>query len=253
MTCSRLKCTRMIRRNGLCLPHWKSSIAQGLLGLTEAATTQEHIRRLHSLQWSDLGIAHRAGVATSSVQHVLGSSQVQRATERAILSVPLVLFDSYKVTLPAVGLQRRREALAWMGWPLMVIAPLAGTTAQAVCNAQKRGQVSVLMLQRFAAVYDEHQGTQGPSEVVAVRARNKGLYPPVAWECVDIDDPDAWPNLTGFDEETVRALIEGFQPEYQKQDLDEAIRRTSYLTTGEQAQLFGLGWHAVHAQRKEAA
>jgi len=252
MKCARLNCDRVLRRNGLCLTHWKSSINQEMNGLTDTQAVQEHIRRLHVLQWSDLGIAHRAGIATSTVQHLMVSSQVQRATERAVLRVPLVRFDSYKVTMPAVGLQRRREALAWLGWPLEVVAPMAETTAQAVCNAQKRGQVSVHLHQRFAAVYERLQAVHGPSALTAKRAKNKGAQPPVAWECTDIDDPDAWPNLTGYEEATVRALIEGFLPEYERADLAEAIRRTSYLTTGEQSRLFGLDWHVVNA-RKAAA
>jgi hypothetical protein len=193
MTCSRPQCPRVLRRNGLCLPHWKSSITLGLNGLTDVAAVHEHISRLRALRWSDIGIAHMAGVVHSTIPHVLASTQVQRATERAILSVPLVPYDSYKVTLPVVGLARRRDALACLGWPLAVVAPMAETTAQAVCNAQRRGQVSVPLHNRFAAVYDEIQNVRGPSEVVALQARNKGLNPPMAWEFVDIDDPKAKP------------------------------------------------------------
>lgn len=197
MKCSRPFCSRVLRRNGLCLPHWKSSIAQGVNGLTDSATVHEYIGRLRVLQWSDIGIAHMAGVAHSTIAHALASDQVQRVTERAILSVPLVPYDSRKVTIPAVGLARRRDALACLGWPLVVVAPMAVTTAQAVCNAQRRGQVSVPLHNRFAGVYADLQNTRGPSEVAALQARNKGLNPPMAWEFADIDDPKAKP-FQGF-------------------------------------------------------
>jgi hypothetical protein len=199
MKCSRPLCSRKMRHHGLCRPHVEVMVTQGLLGLTDSATVREHIARLRALQWSDLGIAHRAGVSRCTIPHVLVSSQVQRTTERAILSVPLVMFASYKVTVPSIGLARRRDALACMGWPLLTVAPMAGMTAQAVCNAQRRGQVSVLLLNRFAAVYDELQNVPGPSEVVALQAKNKGLRPPMAWEFVDIDDPQARP-FQGFRE-----------------------------------------------------
>lgn len=199
MKCSRPLCSRALRRHGLCLPHWKSSIALGINGLTDSATIHEFIGRLRVLRWPDVGIAHAAGVAHSTIAHALASDQVQRATERAVLSVPLMPYDSRKVTLPAVGLVRRRDGLACLGWPLVVVAPMAETTAQAVCNAQRRGRVSVPLHNRFAAVYDELQNTKGPSEVVALQARNKGLHPPMAWEFVDIDAPEAKP-FQGFRE-----------------------------------------------------
>lgn len=199
MKCSRPLCERALRRHGLCLPHWKSSITLGVNGLTDSATVHEYIGRLRVLHWPDLGIAHVAGIAHSTVAHALASTQVQRVTERAILSVPLVPYDSRRVTTPVVGLVRRRDALACLGWPLAVVAPMAETTAQAVCNAQRRRRVSVPLHNRFAAVYDDLQNTKGPSEVVAVQAKSRGLHPPMAWEFADIDDPKSRP-FQGFKE-----------------------------------------------------
>jgi hypothetical protein len=257
MKCSRPHCLRALRRHGLCLPHWKSSIALGLNGLTDSATVHEHIGRLRVLQWSDIGIAHMAGVAHSTVPHVLASTQVQRATERAFLSVPLVPYTSRKVTIPVVGLVRRRDALACLGWPLVVLAPMAGTTAQAVCNAQRRGQVSVPLHNRFAAVYDGIQNVKGPSETVALQARNKGLYPPIVWDEDTIDDPAAQPNLTGFDELTVRDLMDGERVAYASEvDRVEATARLAEagLLPYEIGRLMGCRLDTVLARlAKEAA
>lgn len=199
MKCSRLVCERVSWRQDLCKPHWQLAIAQGIHGFTDATPAREHVAKLRDLQWSFIGIAAASGVSA----HVLGTihtrTQMQRATERAILAVPLELFTSYKVTTSIVGLSRRREALACLGWPLGIVAPMAGTTAQAVCNALTRGRVTVRLHNLFADMYDEVQHYEGPSKSTATHARKQRWGSPMAWEFADIDDPNAKP-FQGFRE-----------------------------------------------------
>lgn len=197
MKCSRLICERKAWRQDLCGAHWRSAIANGVYGFTDAGPAREHVAKLRDLQWSYIGITAVSGVSASLLGTIGTRSQVQRATERSILAVPLELFTSYKVVMPTLGLRRRREALACLGWPLRSTAPMAGTTAQAVCNALARGQVTVRLHNLFADMYDEVQHYEGPSKSVATHARKQRWASPMAWEFADIDDPKAKP-FQGF-------------------------------------------------------
>lgn len=193
MKCSRLRCDKSPRRNGLCHQHWELGRQMGNHGLTSSKAARVHVRRLRELQWSWIGIAAASGVCAKAITNLFHQESVRKSTERALLAVPLELFDSRKVTLPAVGLGRRREALARMGWPLPVVAEMAEATPQAVCNAIARGRVSVRLHERFAAVYEKLQNVPGPSQAIVKRAVERGVHPPMAWEFVDIDDPKSRP------------------------------------------------------------
>jgi hypothetical protein len=149
-------------------------------------------------------------------------------------------------TVPALGVKRRIQALMAMGFTSAHIARELDVPDNLVRHWYREGKtVYVATYEKVAALFERLESTVGPSKLAAMRARKKGWPTSIAWELDTIDDPCAHPNLTGYDEETVRALIEGFQPKYEKRDLAEAIRRTSYLTKAEQAQLFGLDWRTI--------
>lgn len=201
MKCSRLRCERVAVVNHLCRPHWNASVEGGINGQVSAAAAANHIRLLRELRWSFDGIGKAAGIAGSAARGAFVRQKILRSTERAILAVPLVPFVSASITVPTIGLDRRRQGLAYMGWSLTVVAPMAGTSAQVLCNAMTNGKVSLPLHLRFAAVYDELSGQQGSCRWIATRARTLGFQPPIAWEYADIDDPKAKP-FQGFYKES---------------------------------------------------
>lgn len=154
--------------------------------------------------------------------------------------------------MPAIGVKRRVQALMAMGFTSDYIARELGVSDALVRYwYHKANNVYVATYEKVAALFDRLEFTKGPSELSAHRARSKGWPTTIAWDGDRIDDPDAHPNLTGYDEETVRSLIEGFHPEHERQDLEEAVRRTFYLTQAEQAWLFGVNAYAVALCRKQ--
>lgn len=154
-------------------------------------------------------------------------------------------------TVPALGVKRRIQALMAMGFTSAHIARELDVPDNLVRHWYREGKtVYVATYEKVAALFERLEATVGPSQLSAARARKKGWPTSIAWDLETIDDPDAQPNLTGYDEETVRALIEGFQPEFEPQDLEEAIRRTSYFSIAEQCRLFGVDRHLVCERRK---
>lgn len=197
MKCSRLKCHRVASILGLCRSHWDTSVRNGVNGLISSEAAAQRIGLLQELRWTCEGISKAAGLAGSAVRGVLVRTQILRSTERAILAVPLVPYVSSSIAVPSLGLDRRRKSLAFMGWPLATLAPMAGTSPQVVCNAISNGKVSLPLHLAFVELYAVHQHEQGPSKWTASWAKTQGFHPPFAWEYTDIDDPKAKP-FQGF-------------------------------------------------------
>jgi hypothetical protein len=193
MKCLRPLCPRVGTHQGLCNPHRQVLVASGLIGHVSPQAAIDHLTRLHDLSWPNTAIAEKAGLAPATLRGLPHASRLLRATERAVLSVPLVRYRSPREFLPAVGLRRRYEALAWMGWPLRETAGRAGRTMVSFYEVMRRGTVTLSYLEGYAAVYDELNSKEGPSKRLRVIAKTRGFHPPAAWDDRDIDDPKAQP------------------------------------------------------------
>lgn len=95
----------------------------------------------------------------------------------------------------SVGVVRRRQALAVMGYGLPELAPHFGVSPRAVSNYMSRGRVHRSTLARWRQVYDLLSMTPGPNGKARVDALRRGWVPPLAWDDDTIDDPDATPDL----------------------------------------------------------
>lgn len=95
----------------------------------------------------------------------------------------------------SVGVVRRRQALAAMGYGLPDLAPHFGVTPRAVSNYMRRPRVHRSTLERWRQVYDLLSMTPGPSSKARGEALRRGWLPPLAWDDETIDDPDAVPDL----------------------------------------------------------
>lgn len=94
----------------------------------------------------------------------------------------------------SVGVVRRRQALAVMGYGLPELAPHFGVSPRAVSNYMSRPRVHRSTLARWRQVYDLLSMTPGPNSKARGEALRRGWVPPLAWDDDTIDDPNAAPD-----------------------------------------------------------
>lgn len=96
-----------------------------------------------------------------------------------------------------VGTHRRLRALAALGWTFADVADRLGCTCQAVHSIHRENTIYLTTRIAIARVYDQLSMSR-PEGRYATRARGqaaaRGWMPPLAWEGMDIDDPDARPD-----------------------------------------------------------
>jgi hypothetical protein len=97
-------------------------------------------------------------------------------------------------TVPAVGTNRRIQALYAIGWPGGLIAAELGFSRSRLTNLTN-GQrvVYAATAARVRDLYDRLSGRRGPSRVTAGRAAQLGYVPPIGWDDDQIDDPAGRP------------------------------------------------------------
>lgn len=103
----------------------------------------------------------------------------------------------------ATGTHRRIRALMAIGHRLRDIAAELGRSYDAVDKWLLAGSVHRDTARAVADLYERRSGTPGPHKGRRTRSRRRGYAPPLAWDDVDIDDPDATPNLGGVDDDLV--------------------------------------------------
>lgn len=194
MKCSRQKCPRVAVHQGLCNPHRDILVAAGSIGRCSGDTARAHLLKLEELDWPTTAIERDSGLARATLRAIRSGRPILRVTERAVLVLPLVPYVSPKLMLPAVGMRRRHQALAWMGWTLADSAGKAGRSEESFCTMLLRGTVSYKYWSGYAAVYDELKDQQGPNPRMRRLARLRGWAPPAAWDDDTIDDPRAKPS-----------------------------------------------------------
>ena len=87
--------------------------------------------------------------------------------------------------------RRRIQALWAIGWTAELIGKHAGLSADSVLALARHhgaGRVLADNAKRIAKVYEELQGTAGPSVKAEIRARSLGYAPPLAWLDIDRDE-----------------------------------------------------------------
>lgn len=120
-------------------------------------------------------------------------------------------FGVTHTTVPAVGTQRRLQALGAAGWPQEQLSEQLGHH-HAVQNYLIKTRVLIDTHQQVAELYERLEQEAGPSRSAAVRARKKGWLPPEMWFGVDMDDPNATPHepdLVHVDDVVVDRLMAG--------------------------------------------
>lgn len=231
--------------------------AYGRTPYVDAEPVRAHLRALSAAGLGWRRAAEQAGLATSVVSGLLyrDRARCRRRTARALLAVrahPDRLGAAALV--PAVGTQRRLQALVAIGWPQARLADrmgmLPGNFGRVISGPDL---VRVSTARRAAALYDELWSAP-PAETTAVQrqaatrarnhARRHGWAPPLAWDDDAIDDPTARPTVDVADPRPGRVLLDLGEVEH----LAEA---GAHLT--EIALRLGVTVHTIHRARRRAA
>lgn len=97
--------------------------------------------------------------------------------------------------VPAIGTQRRLQALHAIGWPRKELMQRLGVTDHGTWLTVV-DFIRPTTRDKVRALYDELWNKPGPSKWTRTWAANRGYPPPMAWDDDTIDDPDARPACT---------------------------------------------------------
>lgn len=174
-----------------------------------------HIAHLRDAGMRLVDIAGDSGIPVDTIGRIAFSSRQVKVTPlTASLLCDVQPRPVEGALVPAIGTIRRLRALARLGWSSGLLAGHVGISREAVQKLSDSSSVTRVSRDRVSAAYERLSGTRGSSRLTALRGERCGWPPPIAWEGVDIDDPDAVPDLGGdgddvVDDEAIRRVIAG--------------------------------------------
>ena len=172
-------------QNRAYLRTWKKGHRMGYL--VDSTPARDHIHTLTRAGYSLSSIARRSGVSLSAIYNLAKSANptIHVDTSEAILGTRA----GDAVMVPAVGVQRRLQHLALMGWSTSRLAEELGVTQQMVSLLMlgRTHQIHVTTFEGVAGFFSAHWQEDGGSTRAKGCARRNGYVPAAAWD--DIDNP----------------------------------------------------------------
>lgn len=209
--CVRHRCDRTAKTYGLCRYHYDKQLSVGLItcSLVDAGPARDRIVEQLERGNNFAYLMESSGVDKRTLARIwAGRARVKHYNARKILAAPLIPTH--------VGIIRRLRALARIGYSRIALQEATGLPHAAVAAAVLDGYFVPRLRARIANAYNQiPHDHPGPSRVAARRAESKGWASPLAWEGIDIDDPDAVPDLGDevdrepFDEADVLRFLAG--------------------------------------------
>lgn len=165
----------------------------------DATETVEHLRNLLAAGTSQSQISEAAGIGRTQIHYLLTGHSKAIGRSRAARILALSPRPVGYVIIDATGTRRRLHALIAAGHRFADIADAAGLGPTLVSDIVRvrNDKVRVATAEAVARVYKQLSMTTGGSVRNINRARRDGWAIPAAWEGIDIDDPDAFPDFTG--------------------------------------------------------
>lgn len=167
----------------------------------DAEPARQHVLALRAAGMGPVTIARVSGVPHGSLakliygdprRNLAPSKRIRPGTEKKLLAVqPTLDLLAGGAKVPALGTQRRIQALHAIGWSLSEIARRIGVTRSQMDRVLKRSHVFARTARATVVLFRELCMTPGPSTRARLAAKRKGWPPPLAWD--DIDDPDETP------------------------------------------------------------
>lgn len=168
-----------------------------------------------------------------------GRARQQRRVYRA------KAYGTYEAPIPAIGMQRRMQALIANGWSLAAMGQRLGVSRQVMRTVFERTRTNRATHEVIAALYDDMWDMKPPATTPREKqtiARNKawakreGWLPPLAWDDDAIDIPEGvadqeapavpeQPTPWGerLDQSVVDAALAGDQPRLAPRETREVI------------------------------
>lgn len=172
-------------------------------GFVDATPVTNRISALKTAGYSWTELAKLTGLSEPALK-LVGTWTVQNTvcldTHHRVMAVPLPTgIVSGRGVLPAVGTQRRIQALMAIGWTQADLARECGFSGQKIVSDLLNRRQSVLSETAFRVceVFNRLQMTPGSSEVLRKRARGWGWPVPLAWDEDSMDDPNTKPSSGG--------------------------------------------------------
>lgn len=196
--CEAGNCTEPARGAHLCPRHQRKWYELGRLNgrydLVDAAPAGRRVALLRRRGWSLRLITEHSRVGRVLLTSAQNGTRthLHRFEADAIMAIVPTYRDSI-VPIVTVGIGRRLDALAWMGWSRNDIADRIGVSSRTLWRAKSRQVVAARVARLVSEFYDQNSHIEGPSYVARGLAIKAGAAPPAAWDEHSIDDPDAQP------------------------------------------------------------
>lgn len=182
----------------------------------DAEPVRQHVRALGEFGIGWIRVAKLAGVSTGGVSKLLygdrprglaPTKRVRPDTALKLLAVEPILENlGDRTTINGTGTRRRLQALVCAGWTQSELARRLGMNRANFSRTIVSSLVEVATVKAVRALYDElwrvDPVTAGVPEFRAAAARliavSNRWAPIGAWDDDRIDDPDAFPDWTGY-------------------------------------------------------
>ncbi|MET8430065.1 hypothetical protein [Nocardia sp. NPDC004860] len=170
--------------------------ANGIEVFADPAPVRAHIQKLMGWGMTLEMISQGADCSGQAVRFIVDGTFPRAKAELAqrLLAVDHRPRPSQWFAL-AIGARRRIEALNAMGWQSQYLAERLDIYDRVRLQLMiKQPRIRYTTWHAIHELYEELSDKPGPGRNTMVRARNRGLMPPLAWYDIDIDHPAAIPS-----------------------------------------------------------
>lgn len=195
--------------------NWQQHQKAGLHSRPDAARLTAHLGRLLSAGMTPESIAQAADIPDASLRNLLRgrTKTMNRGNATKVLSVRIPT-EPGRGYLPSLGVARRLQALAAIGWDSPRVARELGCCPGRVETLRRgdRGRVHAAVAARVSQVYERLSMTPRvgwQANRARTIAAQRGWVPPLAWDedptgPHGIDNPDAKPSTPTRDRKADR-------------------------------------------------
>lgn len=175
----------------------------------DAQPIREHVLNLLDSGWSLHALSEASGITRPALRNLYSphlqhkgdrvkqlppTQRVTRRTAEALLAIKPKSAPRY---VPAIGIARRLQALAHLGWTTLELARLLGTNTNSLGVYNPERNTTPKRVAQVDRLYRHLLGqptrTGGNANKARTFARRNGWPPPWAWDNRTIDDPNAGP------------------------------------------------------------